>query len=583
MASIHFYRYFEMHTLSLLLSYGDLMPAILMLCAALWSGFMQKPQTVPHWKSWHALSLTALVFSVVTLLVQLVLFFGLINNSVVSSEFASEFSYVFSSAISSVFSSELKHDLLGAPIVQDVSWSTLSLFNVTLLSAMIAVLVQLLGVIIGYFSSRYLQGEHGQQRYMSALAGVLASVHVLLLANHWVVLIAAWAMVGLILQKLLCFYQERPFALLAAHKKRIADRLADGLLIIAAALAWHEVGNGSLSNLWIYLANNPISVSMQWSGVCLVLAIILRTALLPVHGWLIQVMEAPTPVSALLHAGVINLGGFVLIRFAPLLEVATAARWLLVFFGLMTAFLAGLVMLTRISIKVRLAWSTVAQMGFMLVECGLGLYTIAAMHLIGHSLYKASAFLMSSSVVRQTKLKIMRESRQYSAFSLCMAPIISFLIIMLLLMLFESVIQHVVGDKNKNIAWPMWWSGILAFAWAPLLWFSPLAGRANGVRIVVWQLLTGVGVLAGLTVALQIGHILPFALTDAPDHLAGYGVLCAMVIMYFCIAILQIRAHTFIHLRRWGYAGFYIDEWYTRCALRFWPTQWANQKKNHRS
>ncbi|HQV42045.1 MAG TPA: NADH-quinone oxidoreductase subunit L, partial [Moraxellaceae bacterium] len=94
----------------------------------------------------------------------------------------------------------------------------------------LAILVQLLGTVIGAFSARYLQGEPGQQRYITALAGVLASVHLLLLANHWLVLITAWALVGVALQPLLCFYPDRPFALLAAHKKRIADRMADVLL-----------------------------------------------------------------------------------------------------------------------------------------------------------------------------------------------------------------------------------------------------------------------------------------------------------------------------------------------------------------
>ena len=116
-----------------------------------------------------------------------------------------------------------------------------------------------------------------------------------------------------------------------------------------ATLAWSALGSGSLSDLKQHLDAHGASLPLQWSAVLLVLAVILRTALLPVHGWLIQVMEAPTPVSALLHAGVVNLGGFLLIRFAPLLEAAPAARWLLVVFGLGTAMLAGLVMLTRVS------------------------------------------------------------------------------------------------------------------------------------------------------------------------------------------------------------------------------------------
>ena len=262
-------------------------------------------------------------------------------------------------------------------------------FAASTLSLSLAALVQLLGTVIGAFSAQYLQGEPGQRRYVAALAAVLAGVHLLLLADHWLALISAWSGVGWALQPLLCFYPDRPFARLAAHKKRLADRLADVLLLLAAALAWREVGSGALPALWAHVAQHGMGTALQLSALALVLAVILRTALLPVHGWLIQVMEAPTPVSALLHAGVVNLGGLVLIRFAPLLEQAAPARGVLLAFGLATAMLAGMVMLTRISIKVRLAWSTVAQMGFMLLECALGLYTLAALHLIGHSLYKA--------------------------------------------------------------------------------------------------------------------------------------------------------------------------------------------------
>ncbi|MDE1998351.1 MAG: NADH-quinone oxidoreductase subunit L, partial [Burkholderiales bacterium] len=202
----------------------------------------------------------------------------------------------------------------------------------TPLTAVMAVLVQWLGWVIAVFSARYLQGDlqglAGQRRYVAALGGVLTSVQVLLLADHWLVLIAAWASVGLCLRHLLCFYGDRPFALLASHKKRLADRLADALLLLAAGLAWSAVGSGSLSELDRQLAQGAGSTALQASAVALVLAVILRTALFPVHGWLIQVMEAPTPVSALLHAGVVNLGGLVLIRFAPLLESAPVARWL---------------------------------------------------------------------------------------------------------------------------------------------------------------------------------------------------------------------------------------------------------------
>ncbi|MBC7379059.1 MAG: NADH-quinone oxidoreductase subunit L [Burkholderiaceae bacterium] len=430
----------------------------------------------------------------------------------------------------------------------------------TPLSLVLALLVQLLGTVIAAFSARYLVGEPNQRRYIGALAAVLAGVHVLLLANHWLVLIAAWASVGIALQHLLCFYPDRPFALLAAHKKRIADRLADVMLLGAAALAWLEVGSGSLAALWVHIAQQGMSVPLHMSAVLVVLAVILRTALLPVHGWLIQVMEAPTPVSALLHAGVVNLGGFVLIRFAPMLEQATPARMLLLVFGLATAVLAGMVMLTRISIKVRLAWSTVAQMGFMLLECALGLYTLAALHLIGHSLYKAHAFLSASTAVRNTRLQVMRGASSPSATSLVLAPVLTI-----------SVVLGVLTLAG-HASWPWWWSLVLGLAWAPLLWLPRV--QADGPARSA-QALFALLMVVGLTVAAAAAHLLPLGLHDAPHRGLGLIALTGMAALYFFQALLQGRPQLLAQWRRWSYAGFYLDEAYTRLALQIWPARWT--------
>lgn len=445
---------------------------------------------------------------------------------------------------------------------QRAHWS--GVLSASTFSLSLGVLVQLLGTVIGSFSARYLQGETGQQRYVTALASVLAAVQVLLLADHWLVLIAAWAAVGAAMQPLLCFYQDRPFARLAAYKKRIADRLADMLLLLAAALAWHEVGSGSLSALWLHLAKEGISPALKLSSVALVLAVILRTALLPVHGWLIQVMEAPTPVSALLHAGVVNLGGFVLIRFAVLLEQAPLARGVLMGFGLVTAVLAGMVMLTRITIKVRLAWSTVAQMGFMLLECALGLYTLAALHLIGHSLYKAHSFLSASSVVRQTRLRALHQPAAPGAGSLALAPVIAIALVLLM------------APLAGRAGWPWWWSAVLGLAWAPLLWlpdnFASGAARAA-------QALVGVLLVVALTVVAAVAHWLPFGIQDAPAVALGVIAMAGMALLYVGLALLQWKPHTLMGFRRWSYAGFYVDEAYTRLALRLWPSHWAPEAK----
>lgn len=442
------------------------------------------------------------------------------------------------------------------PSAQSPQW--LPWLALTPLGGLLAALVQLLGTVIGAFSMRYLEGEGGQRRYAAALAGVLAAVHLLLLADHWLVLIAAWALIGVALQHLLCFYRDRPFARLAAHKKRVADRLADGLLLVAALLAWREVGSGSLSALAAHLDGYGADAPLQASALCFALAVILRTALLPVHGWLIQVMEAPTPVSALLHAGVVNLGGFVLIRFAPLLEHAPAARWLLVIVGLATAVLAGLIMLTRITIKVRLAWSTAAQMGFMVLECGLGLYTLAALHLVGHSLYKAHHFLSASSAVRETRLQMMHGTAPIHPASLLLAPAAAAAVL--------SLLHGVQGTA----AWPWWWTGLLALAWAPLLWL-PRSGLPGST----WrQALAGLAMVAGLGAAALLAHAVPLGLHDAPETPYGVSALLGLMALYGCLALLQWRPQALALWRRWSYAGFYIDEYYTRMALVLWPTAW---------
>lgn len=442
-------------------------------------------------------------------------------------------------------------------------------FAVTALGSALAVLVQFLGLVIGVFSARYLEGEAAQVRFVAALCGVLAGVHTLLIADHWLLLIGAWALVGVALQPLLCFYPDRPFALLAAHKKRLADRLADALLLVAAGLAWWSVGNGSLDELVRHVDTHGASPALQASAVLLVLAVVLRLALLPVHGWLIQVMEAPTPVSALLHAGVVNLGGFVLIRFAPLLEQVPLARGLLVAVGLGTAVLAGLVMLTRISIKVRLAWSTVAQMGFLALECGLGLYTLAALHLIGHSLYKAHTFLAASSAVRYTRRQALEGTRHLHAPSLWLAPLVTVALVLGL--------QAVISPG----AWPLWWSLVLGLAWAPLLWL-PAPSQAQGgrpLRVAV----SGLGMVIVLTGFALLAHALPLNLQDTPDHGLGVFATAGMAALYLGLVLLHTRPVALEAWRRRSYAGFYLDEHFTRLTLWLWPTRWASEQPEARS
>ena len=269
------------------------------------------------------------------------------------------------------------------------------------LHAILLLLINFLAWIIYRYSAVNFQADVDAPRFLTWLTCTLLSVQVLILSDHLTVFWLAWVGVSLSLHKLLTFYPNRPRAILAAHKKILIARCSELFLGLSFWLIYSVHHSFSISHI---LSQYPLT-DLPWqitsAVILLALVALLKCAQLPLHGWLIQVVESPTPVSALLHAGVINLGGVLLLIFAPILSQVAVAQWLLLLIAGPSAVLAALIMTTRISIKVRLAWSTCAQMGLMLVECALGLYELALLHLIAHSFYKAQAFLSSGSAVRE--------------------------------------------------------------------------------------------------------------------------------------------------------------------------------------
>ncbi len=260
-------------------------------------------------------------------------------------------------------------------------------------------LVSFIGWIVVRYSVSYLAGEARQGAFTGWLCLTLASVLLLVLAGGLVQLLAAWIATSLFLHRLLLYYPDRIAAQRAAAKKFVTARLGDASLagaVTLLAIAYQTLDIGQI----LTAARNGEGGSLAVAAATLLgLAALLKSAQFPTHGWLTEVMEAPTPVSALLHAGVINAGGFLLIRFADVMLKSPGVLAGLVVIGGFTALFGGLVMLTQPAVKTSLAWSTVAQMGFMILECGLGLFPLALLHIVAHSLYKAHAFLSAGGAV----------------------------------------------------------------------------------------------------------------------------------------------------------------------------------------
>ena len=269
-----------------------------------------------------------------------------------------------------------------------------------LVTIVLALLVSFIGWVVMRYSRTYLDGESQEGHFHALMLFTLAAVLMFVQAGSLVVLILSSMLVGWGLRHLLLFYRERPEARRAAAKFALVWHGADVTLVAAAIMLVTTYGTANISALTAVAVETGLTGAATFAVALIVVAAALKTAAFPLQGWLTEVMEAPTPVSALLHAGIINSGGVVLIALAGLVQLSPGAMAALAMIGGFTALFGAAVMLTQSAVKTSLAWSTVSQMGFLLLQCGLGLWALALLHIVAHSLYKAHAFLSSGGAVQ---------------------------------------------------------------------------------------------------------------------------------------------------------------------------------------
>ena len=285
------------------------------------------------------------------------------------------------------------------------------------LSITMLTMISLLGFIILKFSSNYLDGDTRKDIFMARLATTIASVELLVVSGNLGQLLVCWVLTSVCLHYLLVFYRTRPQAIAAARKKFIVARLGDVSLLTATALIYMNLGTGDLTKIFdevqsVGFLNSQLTIAT----IFLVIAAVLKSAQFPTHGWLIEVVETPTPVSALLHAGLLNAGPFLIVRMGFLMNESSVASLMLIIIGGFTAMFASVVFLTQPTVKVSLGYSSVAHMGFSLLVCGFGVYSAAILHLVAHSFYKGHSFLSSGSaidVVRAKKVSLPKRTGSF--------------------------------------------------------------------------------------------------------------------------------------------------------------------------
>lgn len=431
----------------------------------------------------------------------------------------------------------------------------------------VLLLVTFIGWVITRYSQTYMGGDVGQARYTRWLMATLAAVGVVVVTNNLAILAVAWLATSLALHQLLTFFSGRPAALIAAHKKFLASRLGDVCLISGVGLIFWTLGSLQIDQVISKAQALPAyPMALKAAVFLIVISALLKCAQLPVHGWLIQVMEAPTPVSALLHAGVVNLGGFLMIRLSPLVADVGGAQTLLVVVGSLTAAIAALVMMTRISVKVMLAWSTCAQMGFMLMQCGLGAYDLALLHLVAHSLYKAHAFLAAGGAVEQARLKAMTAAQPDVTLSMLAVGAVSGLVTVT-----AAGMLWGVAIGQFTALWVL--AGIVSLALAPLLTAQAL--RLGGL----WPLGMMLGAFGVAFAYFGLHHVFGWFVEVAQANINNLFDLVWVMVCFALLFALQCLIRAKPHgdvasrLYPWFYAGLYLDEWFTRMTFRMWPAK----------
>lgn len=281
------------------------------------------------------------------------------------------------------------------------------------LSAVMMVLIAGVSTIIYLFSLRYMQQERGYSRFLGLLAFTTFVLLCMVSSANLFMLFIFWQILTWLLY-LLSHHYAHPATIDGAFKTFTLLRVGDVAFLSGIVLAHALYGTLEFEPLFARAAEAPITIALwpggglEMNGATAITLLIFfgamsKSAQFPMHIWLPASLYAPTTVHALLHAGIINAGGFLLNRLAPLYGLSPATLHVVLAVGTITAFLGACTMLIQNDIKKTLGYSTIGQMGYMIMECGLGAFALAIFHLIAHGLFKATVFLHCGNVIHAAR------------------------------------------------------------------------------------------------------------------------------------------------------------------------------------
>ena len=282
-------------------------------------------------------------------------------------------------------------------------------FLIDNLTAMMMVVVTFVSLMVHIYTMGYMKGDPGYRRFFSYISLFTFSMLMLVMSNNFMQLFFGWEAVGLVSYLLIGFWFEKPTAIYANLKAFLVNRVGDFGFILGIAMILYWTGSldyatvfknvGVISAHTMQLFGQPVSVI---TVICILLFIgaMGKSAQVPLHVWLPDSMEGPTPISALIHAAtMVTAGIFMVSRTSPLFELSDTALSFVMIIGAITALFMGLLGIIQNDIKRVIAYSTLSQLGYMTVALGASAYSVAMFHLMTHAFFKALLFLGAGSVI----------------------------------------------------------------------------------------------------------------------------------------------------------------------------------------
>jgi len=267
------------------------------------------------------------------------------------------------------------------------------------LTCMWLLVVTGVGFVIHVYSVGYMHGEAGFTRFFTYMNLFMVSMLLLVMGNNYVVLFIGWEGVGLCSYLLIGYYYDKVSAAKAATKAFVVNRIGDAGFLLAIFLVF--INFNTLDYTKVFARAGELSPEMATAiALCLLIGAVGKSAQLPLHTWLPDAMEGPTPVSALIHAAtMVTAGVYMIVRNHVIFDMSPVAMSVVAYVGGATALFAATIGLVQTDIKRVLAYSTVSQLGYMFLGCGIGAYSAAVFHVITHAFFKALLFLSAGSVI----------------------------------------------------------------------------------------------------------------------------------------------------------------------------------------